>query len=702
MEDRVRSMSMGIVRCDAVDAKRRSVVIAANDRARTAPEIDLAGLRFENYRRNPVVMWAHDSTGRSPSGGLPIGRTLSISRAPDGGITAEFEFLEDDPFAQRIRNAWDRGFLQAASISWLPIETRPSEGGGVRDIRAELLEWSIVSVPADPDALRETHRRMLDSLIEERTNIDGQDGQDSHSHSFGKLRTGSNLPPSRGKGLNGVDKKGRIAMTTTDIEGIKKDLADINSFVRERFEPVSNEVGLLREETERIGKAVNTAMERERSARRSALSGYAQDVGTPIVPSGAYAGMDILDLALVRRFAHSQRREGLATAWIERAEEAKRLLAASITPADIQASHSAAERRLERWFSVDSKDTGQFQGFSRQLLGAMTRAAMDSTTAGSGDELVATLEARELWQDVNLQTLVAPIIPTFPMPSNPFDVPRQLGDVNFFPGTENTATTDTALATGRTTLTAFELVGQVPYSFTLEEDGVIAMLPEIRAGLVRNVAEVLDDIILNADRSTTNNINADDATISAASTGKAHWLLGYDGILHLPLVDNASQANNHNAAVSDDMFNELRAKLGKYGARPSQLAWIMDVNTFIRAQSVSQFRTMDKLGPNATLLTGMLGAVEGIPVIVSEQMPLADEDGKITDGASSNTKGRLLLVNRTQWAQGFRRQLMIDVDRDTQKRQTVVTVSFRHALAERSGTRSSATHTGLQYNIDLA
>lgn len=673
MEDRVRSMSMDIVRRGAVDAKRRSVVIAANDRARATPELDLGGLRFENYRRNPVVMWAHDSTGRSPSGGLPVGRTLSISRASDGGIVAEFEFLEDDSFAQRIRNAWDKGFLQAASISWLPIETRPAEGGGIRDVRAELLEWSIVSVPADPDALRESHRRMLNSLV---TDIDGQDEKDK--------------------------KKGRIAMATTDIEGIKKDLADINSFVRERFDPVSRELGLLREETERIKQGVSAAAERERSVRRNALSGYAQDTALPTVPSGAYAGMDILDLALVRRFAYSQRREGFGPAWIERAEEAKRLLAGSITPTDIQASHSEAERRLERWFTVDSKDTGQFQAFSRQLLGAMTRAAMDSTTAGSGDELVATLEARELWQDVNLQTLVAPIIPTFPMPSNPFEVPRQLGDVNFFPGTENTATTDTALATGRTTLTAYELVGQVPYSFTLEEDGVIAMLPEIRAGLARNVAEVLDDIILNADRSTTNNINADGATITKSTAGKAHWLLGYNGILHLPLVDNTAQRNNHNAAVSDDMFNELRVKLGKYGARPSQLAWIMDVNTFIRVQSISQFRTMDKLGPNATLLTGMLGAVEGIPIIVSEQMPLADADGKVTDGASSNTKGRLLLVNRTQWAQGFRRQLMIDVDRDTQRRQTVVTVSFRHALAERSGARSSATHTALQYNINLA
>ena len=695
-QDRARSMGMDVVRREAVNATRRSVVIAANERARTAPEIDLAGLRFDNYRRNPVVMWAHDATGRSPSGGLPIGRTLSIDRSGDGGIVAEFEFLEDDPFAQRIRNAWDRGFLQAASISWLPIESMPAESGGARDVRAELLEWSIVSVPADPDALRESHRRMLESLIEDGTDMDEQDGGDFYPHP-------SPLPRGEGTQRNGQDKRGRIAMaTTTDIEGMKKDLAEINSFVRERFEPVSREVGLLREETERIGKAVSAAAERERSARRSALGGYAQDAGLPTVPSGAYAGMDILDLALVRRFAHSQRREGLATAWVERAEEAKRLLAGSITPADIQASHQTAERRLERWFSVGSRDTGQFQGFSRQLLGAMTRAAMDSTTAGSGDELVATLEARELWQDVNLQTLVAPIIPTFPMPSNPFEVPRQLGDVNFFPGTENTATTDTALATGKTTLTAYELVGQVPYSFTLEEDGVIAMLPEIRAGLVRNVAEVLDDIILNADRSASNNINADGANITANSAGKAHWLLGYDGILHLPLVDNTDQANNHDAAVSDDMFNELRAKLGKYGARPSQLAWIMDVNTFIRAQSVEQFRTMDKLGPNATLLTGMLGAVEGIPVIVSEQMPLADDDGKVTDGGSTNTKGRLLLVNRTQWAQGFRRQLMIDVDRDTQKRQTVVTVSFRHALAERSGSRDSATHTALQYNIDLS
>lgn len=165
MEPQIRSMSMDIVQRAAVGANRRSVTIAANNRARATPDLELSGLRFDNYRRNPVVMWAHDAVGRSPSGGLPIGRTLSIGRAADGGIIAEFEFLDDDPFAQRIRNAWDKGFLQAASISWLPLESRPAANGSLRDIRSELLEWSIVSVPADPDALRESHRRMLNSLL---------------------------------------------------------------------------------------------------------------------------------------------------------------------------------------------------------------------------------------------------------------------------------------------------------------------------------------------------------------------------------------------------------------------------------------------------------------------------------------------------------------------------------------------------------
>ena len=276
-----------------------------------------------------------------------------------------------------------------------------------------------------------------------------------------------------------------------------------------------------------------------------------------------------------------------------------------------------------------------------------------------------------------------------------------LGNVAWYPGTENTASTETALTTARQTLTAHELVAEVPWSLTLEEDAVIAMAAEVRRTLVRNAVEVIDDVLLNADTTTQNNINADGATIAASTAGKAHWLVGFDGLLHLPLVDNTGQGNDHAAAPSADMFNEVRGMLGKHGVRPSELAYIADVGTYIKSLGVGEFRTLDKLGPQATLLNGQLAQVDGIPVIVSEQMAKSDADGKVTDGGNSNTKGRLLVVNRTQWRLGFRRELMIETTRNIQKRQNIMVVSMRLAFMERTGTRSSATHTALQYNITV-
>ena len=372
----------------------------------------------------------------------------------------------------------------------------------------------------------------------------------------------------------------------------------------------------------------------------------------PRVPYGKYQGLDLLDLAYMRSLLNAQMRKPLG-----------------LNP-----------HMLEDWQ-------------------ANLKAAMDSTTAGTGDELVSTQEAAALWMDVNLETMIAPLFSRVEMPTNPFEVPLQLGDVNWYPGTENPAPTSTALSTAKQTLTAYELVGQVPWSLTLDEDAIIAMAAEVRSALVRNAAEVIDDVLLNGDTTSANNINADGATISKTDAGKGHWLLGFDGLMHLPLVDNTGQANDHNAAVSDDMFNEIRVKLGRYGVRPSELTYIMDVNTYIRSLSVANFRTLDKLGPNATMLRGQLGAVEGIPIIVSEQMKLADTDGKVTDAGNGTNTGRLLLANRSQWRVGFRRELAIETDRDIQKRQNIMVVSLRLAFAERSGTPSSATHTALQYGI---
>ena len=440
------------------------------------------------------------------------------------------------------------------------------------------------------------------------------------------------------------------AFSTAGLELVKRELGGIREFYEQRM---NSEIPPLKEEVERLGAQLAKMQDSRRQSEKQALLHQYGGGERARVPFGKYLGMDHLDLACARSLLSAQLRE----------------------PA------GANPRMLDDWQSN-------------------LKAAMDSTTAGSGDELVDTQEARALWDDVNLETAIAPLFNTVQMPSNPFQIPLQLGEVNWYPGTENTAVAGSAPATARQTMTAHELVAEVPWSYDLDEDAVIAMMDELRGSLLRNAHEVIDDVILNGDTTAQNNINADGATITATTAGSGHFLVGFDGLLHLPLVDNAAMANNHNAAVGADMFNEIRGKLGKYGVRPSELAYVTDVNTFIKSLAIDSFRTLDKFGPQATVLTGQLGAVEGIPVIVSEQMRLADADGKVTSGgSSSNTKGRLLIVNRSQWRVGFKRELTIETVRDAQKRQNVMVVSFRIALQERSGARASAGHTGLQYNI---
>ena len=142
------------------DGSAHRMVIAANELSRNGDELNLRGISFKNYRKNPVVLWAHDSYQ-----GIPIAKTVKIGHDDQGRIEADFEFNSDGEFAARVQNAWNEGFIRAASIRYMPtkvVEVR-NEAGEVERFRieeSELLEWSLVAVPADPDSVRAAARAM--------------------------------------------------------------------------------------------------------------------------------------------------------------------------------------------------------------------------------------------------------------------------------------------------------------------------------------------------------------------------------------------------------------------------------------------------------------------------------------------------------------------------------------------------------------
>ena len=333
-------------------------------------------------------------------------------------------------------------------------------------------------------------------------------------------------------------------------------------------------------------------------------------------------------------------------------------------------------------------------------MSAALKKAMDSTTDTAGDDFVPTLMGSEIWQQVYLQSKIAQALgPMLPMPSNPYHIPIW-SSFTWYKGTENTATTASNPTTSQSILTATELVAEVNWSYTLDEDSIVPMLPNLRAELVRGAAEELDAFLLNADatNTATGNINLDDA--DPADT-KPYLSAGQDGLRHYFLVDDDSQGVDAGGdALTDTDIVSALALMGKYAINPTDCFMVVDASTYLKGLlNLDTVITLDKFGAGATVLTGQLAAYRGIPIIVSESMGLTEADGKISTTPGNNTLGQIAIVSRRMWKVGSWRGLMIEVDKDIQKRQTIMVASFRPGIAKYD---STSNHSAGIYDILVA
>jgi hypothetical protein len=120
--------------------------------ARDNHTISTAGWRLDNFRKNPVYLWSHDTSAP------PIGRFLEIG--PVGSQlrgTVKYAERDEYPFADTVFRLTKGGFINASSVSWLPIKwayaADRSRPGGIDFSEQELLEASAVPVPALASAL---------------------------------------------------------------------------------------------------------------------------------------------------------------------------------------------------------------------------------------------------------------------------------------------------------------------------------------------------------------------------------------------------------------------------------------------------------------------------------------------------------------------------------------------------------------------
>jgi HK97 family phage prohead protease len=107
---------------------------------------------LNEYKKNPVVLWAHNPAE------LPIGKAIAIEE-DDYGLKVTVEFNQADEKSMSVFELIKNGFLNAFSVGFIRRDYRMEDTGdgsgqkGLAITKAELYEFSVVSVPANPGAL---------------------------------------------------------------------------------------------------------------------------------------------------------------------------------------------------------------------------------------------------------------------------------------------------------------------------------------------------------------------------------------------------------------------------------------------------------------------------------------------------------------------------------------------------------------------
>ena len=113
--------------------------------------VEPAGWDLKNFKKNPIALFGHSS-------GFPVG-TWSNVRVEGGKLLAKLNLAARGTSARldEIIGLVEQGILRAVSVGFRPTDWEPIDKekpyAGQRYKKQELLETSIVSVPANPAAL---------------------------------------------------------------------------------------------------------------------------------------------------------------------------------------------------------------------------------------------------------------------------------------------------------------------------------------------------------------------------------------------------------------------------------------------------------------------------------------------------------------------------------------------------------------------
>jgi len=281
-----------------------------------------------------------------------------------------------------------------------------------------------------------------------------------------------------------------------------------------------------------------------------------------------------------------------------------------------------------------------------------------------------------IYEEMEQQLVIAPMFDRIQVDAKTFRVPVANEDTDDFVAQFASGTYATGIGDGTNIPTsnqsAISSVDFTPHKFMVtthlakdeEEDTILPLIDFLRRAATRRLSRSIDKAILRGTGALTG-FTANPATTSTyASVVKGIITMANqvatDG-LTVRTADATTKASAANIASA-------RAKMGKYGLQlGDHLVYLTTIEGYNELVTTSDFRTVDKFGPNATYLTGSVGAVYGIPVVITEFL----------DNVGSNSNSIGALVYKPGFMIAERRGIEIESEYEPRQQVTAMYMSTR-------------------------
>ena len=311
--------------------------------------------------------------------------------------------------------------------------------------------------------------------------------------------------------------------------------------------------------------------------------------------------------------------------------------------------------------------------------------ALVTGTAGSGQDFMPADLSGELQRRFYLESELARAFLSrqINMPTDTFTLPLRTTRTPWRAGSEapgSQAATGQP-GTGEIVLASKKFIAVADYSYEADEDSIIAILPFLLNDLSEGGAEAFEDAVINGDTASTHQ-DSDTALVTGAPAKI------FDGIRKRTLAVAGLSVDISTGGISTSNLSALRKRMGKWGVNPQNLIKIVGPRGFNDLVNLDEKKTLEKVGPEASINTGVVRQIFGIPVVVSSACREDLNASGVYDGSTVN-RGSMLIVNAGEWFVGSRRNFTVETDRDIARQVNQVVASFRRAFVPKEALNAS-------------